>query len=86
MKRDEPGGLSGPPLNALAVECVGRLAERLSGRIPIVGVGGIHDVASAQRMIDAGATLVQIYTGFIYQGPALVRDLARALGPVTAGG
>jgi len=78
--RDEAGGLSGKPLNALAVRCVERLARSLGGRIPIVGVGGIHDVASARRFIDAGATLVQVYTGFIYHGPHLVRDLARSLG------
>jgi dihydroorotate dehydrogenase len=79
-RRDETGGLSGAPLNALAVRCIERLAGALGGRIPIVGVGGIHDVASARRVIDAGATLVQVYTGFIYRGPELVRDLARALG------
>jgi dihydroorotate dehydrogenase len=79
-RRDEAGGLSGIPLHALAVQCVERLATALGGRIPIIGVGGIHDVASARRFIDAGATLVQVYTGFIYRGPALVRDLARALG------
>jgi len=61
------------------VSCVARLARALDGRIPIIGVGGIYDVASARRFIDAGASLVQLYTGFIYQGPALVRDLARAL-------
>jgi dihydroorotate dehydrogenase len=76
----EAGGLSGPPLHPLATACVAQLAARLRGRIPIIGVGGIHDVESAQRMIDAGAALVQIYTGFIYQGPRLVRDVARALG------
>jgi dihydroorotate dehydrogenase len=78
--RDEPGGLSGVPLHPLAVACVGQFAARLGGRIPIIGVGGIHDVDSGLRMLDAGATLVQVYTGFIYQGPRLVRDLARALG------
>jgi len=78
--RDEVGGLSGRPLHELSVACVGRLAQSLAGRIPIIGVGGIHDVASARRFIDAGASLVQIYTGFIYHGPALVRDVARALG------
>jgi dihydroorotate dehydrogenase len=77
---DEAGGLSGRPLNDLSVACVAKLAKALDGRIPIVGVGGIHDVASARRFIDAGATLVQVYTGFIYEGPALVRDIARALG------
>lgn len=78
--RDEAGGLSGVPLNDLSVACVAQLARALDGRIPIIGVGGIHDVASARRFIDAGATLVQVYTGFIYEGPALVRDIARALG------
>jgi dihydroorotate dehydrogenase len=78
--RDEAGGLSGTPLNTLAVSCVRELAVHLAGRIPIIGVGGIHDVATAQQMLDAGASLVQIYTGFIYQGPILVRDLVRALG------
>jgi dihydroorotate dehydrogenase len=77
---DETGGLSGRPLNDLSVACVAQLVKLLDGRIPIIGVGGIHDVASGRRFIDAGAALVQIYTGFIYEGPALVRDLARALG------
>ncbi len=77
---DETGGLSGVPLHALAVACVARLARALGGRVPIIGVGGIHDVASARRFIDVGASLVQLYTGFIYEGPALVRDVARALG------
>ena len=78
--RDEAGGLSGVPLHNLAVDCVARMADALGGRVPIIGVGGIHDVASARRFIDAGASLVQIYTGFIYEGPKLVRDVARALG------
>ena len=78
--RNEAGGLSGKPLNGMAVHCVERLARSLGGRVPIVGVGGIHDVASARRFLDAGATLLQVYTGFIYRGPQLVRDLARALG------
>ncbi len=77
--RDESGGLSGEPLHDLAVACVAQLAAALDGRIPIIGVGGVHDVAGAQRMIDAGASLVQVYTGFIYEGPQLVRDVARAL-------
>jgi dihydroorotate dehydrogenase len=78
--RDEAGGLSGRPLHALALTRVARLAQSLDGRIPIIGVGGIHDVASARRFVDAGATLVQVYTGFIYEGPDLVRLIARALG------
>jgi dihydroorotate dehydrogenase len=78
--RDETGGLSGNPMHTLAVARVARLARTLDGRIPIIGVGGIHDVASARRFVDAGATLVQLYTGFIYEGPDLVRLVARALG------
>jgi len=67
-------------LHTLALTRVARLARSLDGRIPIIGVGGIHDVAGARRFIDAGAALVQVYTGFIYEGPDLVRLLARALG------
>jgi dihydroorotate dehydrogenase len=77
---DESGGLSGRPLEPLARQAVATLAEALQGRLPVIGVGGIHDVASARAMIDAGATLVQIYTAFLYAGPKLVRDLALALG------
>ncbi len=78
----EAGGLSGEPLEPRALAGVARLAQRLDGRLPIIGVGGIHNVAGARRMIDAGATLVQVYTAFIYQGPNLVRDIARSLGGV----
>ena len=78
--RDEAGGLSGRPLHTLALTRVARLAQSFDGRIPIIGVGGIHDVASARRFIDAGAALVQVYTGFIYEGPDLVRLVARTLG------
>ncbi len=78
--RDEAGGLSGVPLHNLAVDCVARMADALGGRVPIIGVGGIHDVASARHFIDAGASLVQVYTGFIYEGPRLIRDIALALG------
>ncbi len=78
--RNEAGGLSGRPLHPLAVACVARLARSLGGRIPIIGVGGIHDIASARRFVDAGAVLVQVYSGFIYEGPDLVRVVARALG------
>lgn len=78
--RDEAGGLSGSPMHLLAVNRVARLARTLDARIPIIGVGGIHDVASARRFVDAGASLVQLYTGFIYEGPALVRLVSRALG------
>jgi dihydroorotate dehydrogenase len=77
--RNEKGGLSGEPLFELSLKCVQHLSGVLRGRIPIIGVGGVHDVGSARRLIDAGASLVQIYTAFIYQGPDLVRRLACAL-------
>jgi dihydroorotate dehydrogenase len=77
--RNEQGGISGEPLFELALKCVRQLDGALGGKIPIIGVGGIHDVTSARRMIDAGASLIQLYTGFIYQGPELVRSIACAL-------
>jgi dihydroorotate dehydrogenase len=74
----EPGGLSGPPLRARAVEIV----RRVRGALPkatIIGVGGIETGADARRMMDAGANLVQIYTAFIYRGPFAARAIAREL-------
>ncbi len=66
------GGLSGRPLRPLARQIVGQLARRLEGRLPIIGVGGIHSPEDALRMFEAGASLIQIYTGFIYHGPRLI--------------
>jgi dihydroorotate dehydrogenase len=78
----EAGGLSGPPLARRALEVVGRIHRQAGDRLPVIGVGGISSADDARRMVDAGARLVQIYTGLIYQGPALVRRVARALDPV----
>ena len=75
---EQAGGLSGAPLAELSVHVVDTLAGHLRGRLPIIGVGGIDSVAAAQRFLDAGAELVQIYTGLIYKGPALVRELVEA--------
>ena len=72
---EQPGGLSGRPLHARAVEVVGHVARQTGGSLPIIGVGGIHSADDAARMFDAGASLVQLYTGFIYRGPALVRQI-----------
>ena len=74
---EEAGGLSGAPLAPLARQLVARLRDRLKGRVAIIGVGGILSAADAQAMLDAGADLVQIYTGLIYRGPSLVRSIAR---------
>ncbi len=83
---DEAGGLSGRPLRARSTAVVARLARALDGALPIIGVGGILSGADAREKIDAGATLIQIYTGLIYRGPDLVAECARAVAapPVSA--
>lgn len=73
------GGLSGRPLHPRAVEVVRLLRQRLAPGALIVGVGGIDDVAGARRMLDAGADLLQAYTGFVYQGPTWPGAMNRAL-------
>jgi dihydroorotate dehydrogenase len=75
----EAGGLSGPPLRARATAVVARLARTLNGRVPIIGVGGIANARDAREKLDAGATLVQLYTALIYQGPALPGRLVKEL-------
>lgn len=76
---DEAGGLSGAPVRAAATQAVKVLAEELDGALPIIGVGGIDSGEAAQEKVRAGAALVQVYTGFIYRGPALIAEVARAL-------
>ncbi len=75
------GGLSGPPLRARATEVIRYLCQRSHGLLPIIGAGGIHSAADAAEKLAAGATLVQLYTGFIYEGPALVSRINRSLVP-----
>jgi dihydroorotate dehydrogenase len=82
---NETGGLSGAPLNRRSTEIIGYIARATLGKLPIIGSGGITDPASAGEKMDAGATLVQIYTGMIYNGPFFARDVARALGDRQAG-
>lgn len=77
--RDQPGGLSGRPLHARAVEVVRFLSERAGDRLSIVGCGGVSTADDAWRMLDAGASLLQLYTGFIYQGPTIAKRIARGL-------
>jgi dihydroorotate dehydrogenase len=77
--RDEAGGLSGRPLHARAVAVVSLLAKRAEGRLPIIGCGGVFTVDDAQRLLDAGASLLQLYTSFIYEGPGIARRLAHGL-------
>jgi dihydroorotate dehydrogenase len=75
----ESGGLSGAPLLARSTAVVGRLREIVGGKLPIIAVGGILSGADAAAKIAAGASLVQLYTGFIYRGPALIREAVEAL-------
>ncbi len=75
----QAGGLSGAPVRELSTQVIRQLASTLAGRLPIIGVGGISDGASAAEKIEAGASLVQIYSGFIYRGPALIAEAAQAI-------
>ncbi|MFO1314138.1 MAG: quinone-dependent dihydroorotate dehydrogenase [Burkholderiales bacterium] len=76
---EEAGGLSGAPLRARSTEVVRVLAEALAGALPIIGVGGIESGHDAREKIAAGASLVQLYTGLVYRGPALVAECVEAL-------
>jgi dihydroorotate dehydrogenase len=75
----EEGGLSGAALTARAAAMIGAIARRTAGRLPIVAVGGIMDPDDARARLDAGAVLVQLYTGLVYEGPGLVRRVVEAL-------
>jgi len=75
----QAGGLSGRPLFARSTEVLGKLAALLGGKLPLIGVGGILSGEDARAKIAAGASLVQVYTGFIYRGPALIAEARRAL-------
>lgn len=72
---DETGGLSGRPLQLKSTEIIRMLATELNGRLPIIGVGGIDSVIAAREKIAAGASLVQIYSGFIFKGPPLIKEI-----------
>jgi dihydroorotate dehydrogenase len=72
------GGLSGRPLTKRALAVVELVHRETGGALPVIGVGGIGSVDDALRMLDAGAGLVQLYTGFIYSGPGLVRSISKA--------
>ncbi len=72
---DQTGGLSGRPLQLKSTEIIRRLSQELNGRLPIIGVGGIDSVIAAREKIAAGASLVQIYSGFIFKGPPLIKEI-----------
>lgn len=76
---DEQGGLSGGPLTDKSTEVITALAAELNGKLPVIGVGGIVDGTSAADKIRAGASLVQVYSGFIYRGPDLIKEASEAI-------
>ena len=77
--RNETGGLSGKPLTKRSTEVIRFLSEKSGKAFPIIGVGGIHSAEDALEKLDAGASLVQLYTGFIYEGPQLIREINEKL-------
>ena len=77
--KTEVGGLSGKPLANRSTEVIRFLSEKSHKSLPIIGVGGIHSAQDALDKLDAGADLVQLYTGFIYEGPKLVKDINKVL-------
>ena len=77
--KTQTGGLSGKPVKNRSTEVIRFLAEKSNKAFPIIGVGGIHSAEDALEKIEAGADLVQIYTGFIYEGPGLIKKINKAL-------
>ncbi len=75
----ESGGLSGRPLCSRSTEIIRYIHRHTGGRMPVIGVGGIHDPEAAGEKMDAGAALIQVYTGMVYRGPLFARDIARAV-------
>ncbi|PHI31350.1 quinone-dependent dihydroorotate dehydrogenase [Budvicia aquatica] len=75
INSDQSGGLSGRPLQYSSTEVIRRLSKELNGKLPIIGVGGIDSVVAAREKIEAGSSLIQIYSGFIFKGPGLVKDI-----------
>lgn len=77
--RGESGGLSGAPLRVRSEAVLRQTVKRVNGKIPVVSAGGIMNPDDAKRRLDAGAALVQVYTGLIYRGPALVKEIVKSL-------
>ena len=80
-RREEAGGLSGEPLHRRAVDVVNYICRATNYELPVIGVGGVDGPRSAAQMLDAGARLVQFYTGLVFRGPFLAAEIARALAP-----
>lgn len=73
------GGLSGKVLTSRSTEVIRYLSKKTNGRVPIIGVGGIFNAADVREKLEAGASLVQVYTGFIYEGPGIVKNILKSL-------
>lgn len=73
------GGLSGKPVGKRSTEVIEFLSKNSKQQIPIIGVGGIYSAKDAQEKIDAGASLVQVYSGFVYEGPGLIKEVAKSI-------
>jgi dihydroorotate dehydrogenase len=76
---NEAGGLSGAPVRRRSTQLVSYISKKTEGKLPIIGVGGITDVIGAAEKLDAGASLVQVYTGMIYRGPFFAAELAHGV-------
>ena len=79
VSQSEVGGLSGLPLRARAQEVVAQIDRLTDGRLPIIGVGGVFGPEDARTLLDAGASLIQLYTGLVYRGPGIVKDILKGL-------
>ena len=78
-KIKEEGGLSGEPLQQISTNMIKKFYKKLNGKIPIIGVGGVNSGKSAYEKIVAGASLLQLYTGFVYRGPSAAKDIKKEL-------
>ena len=76
---EEPGGISGTPLTQRATEIIKFIWQETEGKLPIIGVGGIFNAEDAWDKITVGASLIQVYTGWVYQGPVMVKEILQGL-------
>ena len=77
--KNEEGGLSGKPLQKISTNMIKKFYKQLNGKIPIIGVGGVNSGKSAYEKIAAGASLIQLYTGLVYKGPSIAREIKKEL-------
>ena len=79
IKKNEIGGLSGKPIRNLSTELIKKFYKQLKGRIPIIGVGGVDSGKSTFEKLAAGASAIQLYTGMVYKGPTIVKEIKKEL-------